>query len=90
MYMRNRVGIVLSVAALLFSSMARAQEQQSVQHSAPHVMPGMDMSSHDQSGKPSHDMSNMKDMDNDSSAGAMHSMEDRMEMGPHMKMTALR
>jgi hypothetical protein len=55
-------------------------------------MPGMDMSGHD--------MSNMKDMpmgaekdadkDDDASAHAMHSMEGHMDMGPHMKMTALR
>jgi hypothetical protein len=52
-------------------------------------MPGMDMSGHD--------MSNMKDMpmdgkeaDNDAAAPAMHSMEGHMDMGPHMKMTALR
>jgi hypothetical protein len=55
-------------------------------------MPGMDMSHHD--------MSNMKDMptaadrgddaDNDASTHVMHSMEGHMDMGPHMKMTALR
>src|SRR5579864_7677698 len=42
-----------------------------------------------------HDMSNMKDMpmgDKDEAATAhvMHSMEGHMDMGPHMKMTALR
>lgn len=45
-----------------------------------------------------HDMSNMKDMpmnsdkdaDNEAAAHAMHSMEGQMDMGPHMKMTALR
>ena len=51
-------------------------------------MPGMDMS-----GGAHHDMS-MKDMpmDNDSetSSHVMHSMEGHMDMGPHMKMTALR
>jgi len=59
-------------------------------------MPGMDM--------PGHDMSNMQmqtkdmpmggdkdaDKDSDASAHAMHSMEGHMDMGPHMKMTALR
>jgi hypothetical protein len=50
-------------------------------------MPGMNM--------PGHDMSNMKgmdmsaDKDSDASAHAMHSMEGHMNMGPHMKMTAL-
>jgi hypothetical protein len=52
-------------------------------------MPGMDMSGHD--------MSNMKDMnmgekdaDPDAAVHAMNSMEGHMDMGPHMKMTALR
>jgi len=51
-------------------------------------MPGTDMSSHD--------MSKMKDMpmgsdnDDEASAHVMHSMEGHMDMGPHMKMTALR
>jgi hypothetical protein len=50
---------------------------------------------------PGHDMSNMKDMpmsagkgadreDNAAGTSVMHSMEGRMDMGPHMKMTALR
>ncbi|HVI07932.1 MAG TPA: hypothetical protein VND65_06520, partial [Candidatus Binatia bacterium] len=55
-------------------------------------MPGMDM--------PGHDMSNMKgmpnggekdsDKDNDAGMHVMNSMEGHMDMGPHMKMTALR
>jgi hypothetical protein len=56
----------------------------------------MNMSDHDMSNM---DMSHMKDMpgmdkdkdtDVDVSAHAMHSMEGHMDMGPHMKMTALR
>jgi hypothetical protein len=61
----------------------------SSQSSTQQSMPGMDMSGHD--------MSNMKGMntddkeaDNDTAAHAMHSMEGHMDMGPHMKMTALR
>jgi hypothetical protein len=57
------------------------------------TMPGMDMS-----GMSGHDMSKMKDMpmdgakdtDSDASAHVMKSMEGHMDMGPHMKMTALR
>jgi hypothetical protein len=59
-------------------------------------MPGMDMSGHDMSNM----QMQMKDMpmggdkdadkDSDASAHAMHSMEGHMDMGPHMKMTALR
>jgi hypothetical protein len=55
-------------------------------------MPGMDMS-----GISHQDMSNMQDMpmgedkdDTSASAHVMHSMEGHMDMGPHMKMTALR
>jgi hypothetical protein len=56
-------------------------------------MPGMDMS-----GMSGHDMSKMKDMpmsgekdaDSDASSHVMKSMEGHMDMGPHMKMTALR
>ena len=48
----------------------------------------------DMSGSMHDDISNMKDMpmDNDSetSSHVMHSMEGHMDMGPHMKMTALR
>jgi hypothetical protein len=59
------------------------------QPSSGQLMPGMDMSGHD--------MSNMHDRDKDSDAkegdagtNAMHAMEGHMDMGPHMKMTALR
>ena len=67
------------------ASVAQSGSQQS--------MPGMDMS-----GASGHDMSKMKDMptsgekeaDSDASAHVMNSMEGHMDMGPHMKMTALR
>src|ERR1700751_555306 len=49
------------------------------------------------SGMSHHDMSNMKDLptssdkdDSDASVHVMHSMEGHMDMGPHMRMTALR
>lgn len=51
-------------------------------------MSNMDMSGHDMS-----DMKNMSgepDKDSEASAHAMNSMEGHMDMGPHMKMTALR
>jgi hypothetical protein len=49
------------------------------------------MSGHDMSQMQGHDMSAMPGMDSDSSAPAMHSMESHhMDMGPYMKMTALR
>jgi len=53
-------------------------------------MPGMDMSGHDMSNMKGTAMDNDKDADSDAGAHAMHSMEGHMDMGPHMKMTALR
>jgi len=45
-------------------------------------------------GMSDHDMSNMKDMpsdaEKDSGSAMVHTMEGHMDMGPHMKMTALR
>jgi hypothetical protein len=55
--------------------------------------PGTDASSRDMShaAPPSSVMKDMPGMDADTSAGAVHSMEGHhMDMGPHMKMTALR
>ena len=48
-------------------------------------MPGMNMSGHDMSKMPTKDMA-----DDDTSTHMMHAMEGHMDMGPHMKMTALR
>ena len=86
--MRDRIIILLSL--FLFTSATWGQQ------STPQSMPGMDM--------PGHDMSIKKDMpvaghaeavdredkDSDASSHVMHSMEGPMDMGPHMKMTALR
>src|SRR5580658_1619768 len=87
--MRDRIIVLISL--FLLSTLTWSQ-QQPAGNSAPagtqQSMPGMDM--------PAHDMSNMnmKDMpmgdNSDASAHAMHSMEGHMDMGPHMKMTALR
>jgi len=88
--MRHRLAIF---ATVLLCSVAGGQTQNSAagnsQPSSQDSMPGMDMPAH-------HDMSNMKDMpmadkdENDAGAHVMHSMEGHMDMGPHMKMTALR
>ena len=92
--MRNR--IVFLISFFVLASVAWGQQQPSggnAQPSAQQNMPGMDM--------PAHDMSNMKGMsmggdnnkdekDTDAGMHAMHSMEGHMDMGPHMKMTALR
>jgi hypothetical protein len=93
--MRDRIVVLISL--FLLASMTWGQQQpagSSAPPSGQQSMPGM--------GMPGHDMSNMhmkdmpmgadkdKDNDNDASAHAMHSMEGHMDMGPHMKMTALR
>jgi hypothetical protein len=101
--MRNRITIVVTAFFLssVLSSVAWGQTQ-SAQPGAQNgsSMPGMNMSDHDMSNM---DMSNMKhmpgtdkdkdadsDTNSEASAHAMHSMEGHMDMGPHMKMTALR
>ncbi len=92
--MRHQFLIFASV--LLVYSIAWGQAQPAAAPSTSQQnMPGMDMS-----GQPGHDMSNMRDMpigdkgndkeDNEASAHVMKSMEGHMDMGPHMKMTALR
>lgn len=83
--MRHR--IVLLISLFLLASVTWGQQQPaagSAQPGAQQNMPGMDM--------PAHDMSSMKDKDSDGDAGVhvMQSMEGHMDMGPHMKMTALR
>ena len=98
--MRNRIVVLVMVVlmtAFLLSTVAWSQTQPAQPSTQPgsSSMPGMNM--------PDHDMSNMKDMpgmdmgkdtekgaDSEASAHAMHSMEGHMDMGPHMKMTALR
>jgi hypothetical protein len=95
--MRNRIAFF---TAILTCSIAWGQTQTTPASSASpngQSMPGMDMS--DKSG---HDMSNMKgmpmgadksgdkDADSDANTHVMNSMEGHMDMGPHMKMTALR
>jgi hypothetical protein len=85
--------IVALLATLLLASLAWGQQApaQDNHPSGGQNMPGMDMS-----GTPGHDMSNMKGMDSekasdsDASMHMMHAMEGHMDMGPHMKMTALR
>jgi hypothetical protein len=75
--------------AFLICSVAWGQTQPS--SSTPSAQSGSQM---DMPGMSGHDMSNMKDAPSDSEkdAGAamVHTMEGRMDMGPHMKMTALR
>ena len=90
--MRDRIVFLISI--FLLASVAWGQQQPAsgnTQPSAQQNMPGMDMSGHDMSNMKGMSMGPEKD-DRDSDAGmhAMHSMEGHMDMGPHMKMTALR
>lgn len=84
--MRN--GIVILIFVFTLASISWGQ-QPATPPATDQSMPGMDMSGHDMSS-----MKNMPsdsgDKDSDVSAGAMHSMEGHMDMGPHMKMTELR
>jgi hypothetical protein len=76
------------IFALLAICVVSAQDQKS--QNASGDMSNMDMSSHDSS-HGNAGMHDMAGMGNDGSASAMHAMEGHhMEMGPHMKMTALR
>jgi hypothetical protein len=95
--MRNHIVVLISL--FLFASVAWGQQstsQQSTPQQPGQSMRGMDMSGHDMSNMhmKDMDMSGDKDKDadkdSDASAHAMHSMEGHMDMGPHMKMTALR
>ena len=78
---------ILLLLALALCSVAWGQlNSSSSAPSAQSSMPGMDMSgdaSH-------HDVRGMNEPSGEAAAPAMHSMEGRMDMGPHMKMTALR
>ena len=99
--MRNRVVIF---AAILVCSAAWGQAQSTQTESAQtpsapstaaapgsqQSMPGMDMSGHDMSNMKNMPADAAKDADSDAAAHVMRSMEGHMDMGPHMKMTALR
>jgi len=82
--------IVVLISLLFLASLTWGQQP------APQGMPGMDMSGHDishmqmQNKDMRMDSDKDADKDIDASAHAMHSMEGHMDMGPHMKMTALR
>jgi hypothetical protein len=92
--MRNRI---LIFSAILLCSVAWGQSQNLPPNSPPAKgavsngqpsMPGMDMS-----GASHADVSNMnraEPEEGDAAPHAMHSMEGHVDMGPHMKMTALR
>jgi hypothetical protein len=89
----NKQAIAL-ISLSLLTSMVWGQQPAGGAQSGDQSMPDMSMPRHDMSNM---DMSSKKDMpmdkdksgDKDSDA-TMHSMEGHMDMGPHMKMTAVR
>jgi hypothetical protein len=85
--MSKRILFTFGIAALA-TCFAQAQQPSAGANS----MPGMDMSSHDQSAPPAQNTAgSMKDMPGMDASAADHTMESHhMDMGPHMKMTALR
>ena len=85
--MCDRIAVLISFC--LLASVGWGQQNQQSK-------PAMDMPGHDMSGMqmPMKDIptdaEKDADKDSDASAHAMHSMEEHMDMGPHMKMSALR
>jgi len=83
-------------SVLAFAQQNSPQSSSQDPPSNAHEMQGMDMSGHDMSQMSGHDMSQMSGQtpgegSDETNSGAMHSMEGHhMDMGPHMKMTALR
>jgi hypothetical protein len=83
--MRKSVVAACSIAVLM-AGLSSAQDAQN-----PQSMSGMDMSKHDMSQMPAKDTPDAGPADAESGVHVMHSMESHhMDMGPHMKMTALR
>jgi hypothetical protein len=93
--MRHRIAVLISLS--LLASVTWGQ-QPAESGRSPQSVPGMNIPGHDMSKMQMKDMpmgsdkdkDKDADKDSDASAHAMHSMEGHMDMGPHMKMTALR
>ena len=90
--MFHRIAGLFSILLLCSVSWGQSQSVPSngAQSGGQQSMPGMDMSGHDMSHMKDMPMSADKDADSDTGAHVMNSMEGHMDMGPHMKMTALR
>jgi len=98
--MRNRMIVLIAAGLLssLWTSVVLGQSQPQSGQSGSSSMPGMSMPGHDMSNMPGTNMKDMpgmgndkdKDADSDASTHVMSSMEGHMDMGPHMRMTALR
>jgi hypothetical protein len=93
--MRDRLVVLISLFLLASVTWGQQPPAGSSTPASQQNMPGMDMPGHDMSKKQMKDMpigtdqDKDADKDSDATAHAMHSMEGHMDMGPHMKMTAL-
>jgi len=86
--MFKRIALVLAFAAL---SLTTAKAQQPASSAQQQSMPSMDMSSHDTPASKAPQDQSMKGMPGMEGESADHAMQGHhMDMGPHMKMTALR
>lgn len=81
----------LALVSITFFSFSLLWSQEQMPQKPQGDMRGMDMSTHDMSNMSSSDEHGMAGMGNDGSVPAMQAMEGHhMDMGPHMKMTAVR
>jgi len=87
--MRDRTITFLSLFLLTTFTWGQQPASGNTQPNGQQDMPAHDMSNRNDM-KVDADKAKEKDGDNDASMHAMHSMEGHMDMGPHMKMTALR
>jgi hypothetical protein len=97
--MRIRIAVLISFFLLASITWGQQSPAGSTAPAGQQTMPGMDMPAHDMSNMQHKDMpmgdrdrekEKDKDKDKEGEAHVMHSMEGHMDMGPHMKMTALR
>ncbi len=84
--------LICSTGCRLAWGQASSTPSTGAQAGGQQAMPGMDMSGHDKSNMKMKDMptGGEKEAESDASTHVMNSMEGHMDMGPHMKMTALR
>jgi hypothetical protein len=90
--MGNRIAVF--IVSILVCSVAWGQTQSApssgAQSGGQQSMPGMSGSGHGMSNMKDMHMGGDSDAESDASTHVMNSMEGHMDMGPHMKMTALR